>query len=181
MSHPLNYLNPTSTLLEPAQGLGGAVNTLGYAWSATLLQPVKLGVDASGNLLVSGSGGGGGGSVTQGTVPWVVYVNTDTYSASSGAATSSGNNTIRTPSSGKSMRLFYVALSAPATNTTTVKCTVQFLSGSPLYTINLVPGAIYSRNIGAGKYYLAGAVNDSLIVNLDSSQTVNWSVEYLDA
>jgi hypothetical protein len=49
----------------------GNLKTALVAWSPSLLQYVKLTVDAGGNLNTTGSGGGGGGSVTQGTTPWV--------------------------------------------------------------------------------------------------------------
>ncbi|MEO6293046.1 MAG: hypothetical protein ABIO88_10560 [Burkholderiaceae bacterium] len=55
------YLNPATLRPEQQGGLAGSAAVLLYVWSPTLLMPVMLTADASGNLAVSGGGGGGGG------------------------------------------------------------------------------------------------------------------------
>jgi hypothetical protein len=59
-----------------------------------------------------------------------------------------------------------------------VTSTLRFASGAPICTLSLVPGAIFSRNIGAGKFCLHGVPDDTIIVNLGTAQTVNYSLEY---
>jgi len=100
------------------------------------------------------------------------------YSAASGSVTTSGDNVIYTPPSGKQPQLFYYTLNASGSNTAPVTVTLRFASGTAVCTLSLVPGAIFSRNIGAGKFCLHGVPDDTLIVNLSANQTVNYSIEY---
>jgi hypothetical protein len=100
------------------------------------------------------------------------------YSAASGTVSSSGDTVIYTPPSGKQPQMFYYCLNASGSNTAPVTVTLRFASGSPICTLSLVPGAILSRNIGAGKFCLHGVPDDTIIVNLGTAQTVNYSLEY---
>jgi len=176
---PISYVDPVSQDTSPVQGSAGFAFVAIGAWSASGLQYVRLNADVSGNLLTSG-GGGGGGSVTQGTIPWVVSVNTATYNSSSGSVSVSGDNTIRTPTGGKSTQLYYYMLNASPANAGNLTVTLRFSSGSPITTIGMVPGSVLARNIGAGKYYIQGAINDTLIINISGTGTVNWAIEYLE-
>lgn len=103
----------------------------------------------------------------------------DTYSAKAVVASSSGNNTIHTPTASNRIRLGYIVLSADGANSADVTATVKFAAGgASLYTISLKAGAMWARNVGAGRRYLDGGVNNALIVNLSTAQTVNVSIEY---
>jgi hypothetical protein len=101
-------------------------------------------------------------------------VNVTTVTASSG-----GNTTIETPTSGKSIRVYYIELNADGGNAADVTASLRFTaSGSLVYTTCLVPGAIYARNISAGRKYIQGATDEALILNLSTAQTVNATVEW---
>lgn len=100
------------------------------------------------------------------------------YSISSGTVSVVGSNAVLTPPVGLKPQVFYLALSADGSNTTPVTVSVRFTSGTALYTVSLVPGAIFSRNIGAGKFSAHGSPDDQVILDLSTSQTVNWNLEY---
>jgi hypothetical protein len=89
----------------------------------------------------------------------------------------SGDNTFHTPASGKQIRLEYVSLSADAANSSAVTATVK-LAGGDRYKVSLLPGAIWARNIGAGKRHVLGATDQPLVVNLSAAQSVHVSIEY---
>ena len=100
------------------------------------------------------------------------------YSAASGTVSSSGDTVIYTPPTGKQPQMFYYCLNADGANASPVTATLRFASGTAVCTISLVPGAIFSRNIGAGKFCIHGIPDDTIIVNLSAGATVNWSIEY---
>jgi stringent starvation protein B len=57
---------------------------------------------------------------------------------------------------------------------------VRFGGNTPIYTIPLVPGAIWARNIGAGRFYQqAQAADEVLFLNQGAANTIYWSLEYL--
>ena len=96
-------------------------------------------------------------------------------------AGSSGDNTIYTPATGKAVGLQYICLSADGANTADVTATVKFgAGGAAKYKLSLKPGAIWARNIGARMRWLAGAVDEALIVNLSAVQNVHVSAEVED-
>jgi hypothetical protein len=101
----------------------------------------------------------------------------DTYSAVSVDATTSGDNTI--VSITNSPRLYYVSLSADTGNSASVTAIVK-IGSSSFYKVALKPGSTWARNIGAGRRYLTGSSGDDIIVNLSANQTVFCSVEYQD-
>jgi len=74
--------------------------------------------------------------------------------------------------------MFYYTLNADGSNTAAVTTTLRFFSSQAVCTISLLPGAIFSRNIGAGKFCLHGAQDDTIILNLSAAQKVNYSIEY---
>lgn len=93
-------------------------------------------------------------------------------------ATTSGDNTIvavtNTP------RLYYISLSANGANSADVTAIVK-IGASTKYKVSLKAGAIWSRNIGAGRSYVTGSAGDDIVVNLSAVQTVHVSVEYSDS
>jgi hypothetical protein len=157
---------------EAQQGQQGAANVIPLGWQPSTLSFVPLNLDANGNLLTSGAGA---------AAPTQVVLAQSTYQASSGTVSSSGDNVVHTPTSGKSPQVFYYMLNASDANSGPVTVTLRFASGTPITTISLPPGATLARNIGAGQHFLEGAVNDTVIVNLSASgMAVNWSLESLD-
>jgi hypothetical protein len=91
-----------------------------------------------------------------------------------------GDNTAYTPPAGKSILLQYLCLSADGANNAPVLVAVKFTGSSVFFKMSLVPGAIWARNIGAGKRCLRGLVDEALIVNLDVAQMVHVSHEHED-
>lgn len=89
-----------------------------------------------------------------------------------------GDNTMHAPESGKFILLEYVCLSADEGNTAGVTAIVKWSGGKILYKVSLVPGAIWARNIGAGKKVLTGTADEQLVVQLSSAQSVHASIEY---
>jgi len=107
----------------------------------------------------------------------ITAVGESTFTATSVDASSSGDNVIvaitNTP------KLYYISLSANGANSADVTATVK-IGASSKYKVSLKAGAIWARNIGAGKKYLTGSAGDDIIVNLSAAQTVHVSVEYTD-
>lgn len=107
----------------------------------------------------------------------ITAVGESTFTATSVDASSSGDNVIvaitNTP------KLYYISLSANGANSADVTATVKIGSSSK-YKVSLKAGAIWARNIGAGKKYLTGSAGEDIIVNLSAAQTVHVSVEYTD-
>lgn len=108
----------------------------------------------------------------------LMQISPDTFTAKAVSISSSGNNTIHTPSAGKAIRLHYLCVSAAASNTTDVTATVKFSGGSDLYKVSLFGGAMFARNIGAGNRYLQGSADTALVVNLSDAQNVFVSIEF---
>lgn len=103
----------------------------------------------------------------------------DTFSVLSQTVSTSGNTTLITPTSGRRVRLFYVLMNADGANAADVTSAVRFgASGSLVYPVCLKAGSIFARNIGAGRRYVQGAINEALIANLSAAQTVNLTVEW---
>ncbi len=174
----------------------------GAATSALQTQP---GVDIGDVTINNASGGSavniqdGGNSITvDGTVtanagsgPWPVTDNSGSLTvdipdvttlAKAVTASTSGDTTIHTPTASNRVKLGYICLSADGANSADVTVIVKFTAGgSTLYKISLKAGAIWARNIGAGQRYLDGGVNNALIVNLSTAQTVNISIEYTES
>jgi hypothetical protein len=101
----------------------------------------------------------------------------DTFTKKTVTASSSGNNTIHTPSSGKKVRLFYFDYSA-GSDVAGVLVGIKFGSNAVFDNQYLIaPGQPFARNIKAGNSYVEGAVDEPLIVNLSAAQTVYVNVE----
>jgi hypothetical protein len=127
-------------------------------------------VDVSGSTLGANSGGDIG-DVTVNGLP------SDTYSVTSVDATAIGDTNIATTTAGQTLRLYYICLSANGANSADVTATVK-LGATTLFKVSLKAGAIWARNIGAGRRYIAGALGDDLLVTLSAAQTVHVSAEY---
>lgn len=154
----------------------------GLAKDATLTggtQKTKL-VDSAGANAASVSAAGAvkvdGSAVIQPTTATVVEATQPVISVT---ASASGNNTILTPPAGKKVRLYYFSLSADGANTADVVAFLRFAAaGTGKHKVSLAAKAIFARNIGGGKRYIEGAVNEALIVNLSAAQSVHVSIEY---
>lgn len=104
-----------------------------------------------------------------------------TYEAKAATYSSSGNNTHHTPASGKQINLCYVCLSADGANVGDVTVIVKFgAGGASKYKISLKPGALWARNIGAGRRTVKGTVDETLVINLSAAETVHVSTELLE-
>lgn len=109
----------------------------------------------------------------------IIQLPTDTYSAKCGTFNTTGNNTIHTPTVGMRTRIHYMSMNASPGNSNAVVATVKFTAaGAGIWNYELLPGAIWARNVGAGRRYIEGGVNEALIVNMSSNQRIYWSIEY---
>jgi len=198
----VRYFNLTTNCWEAPNGLGGAMYTGIWAWqpSSMSMQPATL--DATGALVTSAVLSGSAGNAAAGTTgvgvpssasltgwsdlgtmvavsaakPMPVSISPDTYLSDAGSLAVSGNLHVTT--GGRVLRLFYYMLNADPANTGPITVSLQFATGGPITKVSLVPGAILARNIGAGKYYLAGAVGDNLSVTITGTGTLNWATEF---
>jgi hypothetical protein len=81
--------------------------------------------------------------------------------------TASGDTSIITPSSGKSIKMYWIsAINDPDSST------------SPLITIKIGTTSYYKAYAIAHWEIFTGAVNDSLIINLDEAGSVAITVHY---
>jgi len=88
-----------------------------------------------------------------------------------------GDNVVHTPASGKYIVLQYLCLSADGQNSTPVLVAISWEGGAQIYKISLVPGAIWARNIGAGRRVVTGDVGQALKINLSAAQSVHYNEE----
>jgi len=145
--------------------------------------PLPFEIDeATGRLLVSSDGAASGGLTNDElrAAPIdaaIAELPTDTYLASSVDATASGATTIVAVGGSQTLRLAYLCLSADGANSADVTATVK-IGSATIYKLSLKAGAMWARNIGAGRRYLAGAVGDDLTIELSASQTVHVNTEY---
>lgn len=123
----------------------------------------------SGRLPVDGSG------VTQPVS--IATFPVDTYTAKTVSTSASGDTTIHDPAPGQRVRLHYIAINADGANSADVTVIIKF-GAVEQYKLSLKAGAIWARNIGAGRRYIQGAVDANLSVNLSTAQTVHISIEY---
>lgn len=110
-----------------------------------------------------------------GTFP--VQVDSNALVATAVDASSSGDNTVVSITGVP--RLFYISLSANGANSADVTATVK-IGSSTKYKVSLKAGAIWARNVGAGRGYITGVSGDDIVVNLSVAQTVHVSIEYAD-
>lgn len=93
-------------------------------------------------------------------------------------ATSTGDNAIHTPASGKKIRLYFFGYSA-GSNVEGILCSLKFNTSGTVFDRQYLTaaGQPYARNIQAGKRYIDGAIDKPLVLSLDASQTVYCNVE----
>ena len=99
-----------------------------------------------------------------------------TLTAVSGQTSASGNTTLITPTTGKSLRLSYVSYN-PAS---AVECAFRFGAAGDLFLRNsVVANGIVAKDFGDLRY-VEGAVNEALVLNLSSSVTTTWNCFYTE-
>lgn len=108
----------------------------------------------------------------------VLSLPVDTFTKSSSVATATGDTTLVTPPGGQRVRLFFFGYSASPSNGAAVMAALRFGSNTAFDNQYLSPSQPYARNIGAGRRYIQGGVNEALIVNLSAAQTVYCNIEY---
>jgi hypothetical protein len=96
--------------------------------------------------------------------------------ASATTVDDAGDTTVYTPVAGASVLLQYLSLSADGANAGDVTVIVK-LGALVKYKVSLKPGAIWARNIGAGRRMVRGIVDAPLIINLSAAEAVHVSVE----
>lgn len=101
------------------------------------------------------------------------------------AASSSGDTTVYTPTSGKKIRLYFFGYSGGANVTgVTINLKLEGYNGGASFDAQYfsADGQPYARNIQAGAKYIEGSVDGRLIVNLSAAQTihVNYELEEID-
>lgn len=98
--------------------------------------------------------------------------------ATGGSVSGSGDQTLLTPAPGMALRLYYLQAGVPA-SAADVDVILKFdTGGSTRYSFPLAAGGNWARNIGAGRRYVQGGVDEPLVANLSVSTTLLYSVEY---
>lgn len=156
---------------------------MGGVSSADGFTPLPVEIDpATGRVLVSSDASAGGG-LTDAELratpvdTAVTDLPTDTYLATEVDANTIGDTVIVAVGGAQTLRLAYLCLSANGANSADVTVTVK-TGATVLYKLSLKAGAMFARNIGAGRRYLAGSVGDDLIVELSAAQLVHVNAEY---
>lgn len=95
----------------------------------------------------------------------------------SGSVSSSGNNTVLTPTSGKKLRIYYLSYN-PANP---VDIAFRFGAAGPLFLRNNIVqgGSIIAKDFGDARY-VEGAVDETLVLNLSSAVTAIWNAFYVE-
>lgn len=95
-------------------------------------------------------------------------------------ATLSGDTTVHTPTAGKKIRLWWYNMAAHPANAGHVIAALKFAAGG--IPFNRTPlsqyGAATAHSFKSGRSYVEGAVNEALIVNLDSANPVYVNVDF---
>lgn len=121
------------------------------------------------------------GSIIKATDGAVLVNNAhNSYISKAITVTDIGDNSMIIPDTGKRLRLYYIALSADASNIEAVNVIAKFAAGGqPIYKLSLVAGAMFARNVGAGRHYVEGQVGEALMINLNKTVNgVHVSLEY---
>lgn len=105
-----------------------------------------------------------------------LYNSDQGYDAAGTSISSSGVNTVLAVGAGERLQLCYVCLSADGANSADVTAEVR-IGASVKYKVSLKAGAMWARNIGAGRFALKGPLGDDFIINLSAAQTVHVSYE----
>lgn len=106
-----------------------------------------------------------------------VYVATAKVIAVSGSVSASGNNTCVTPTSGKKLRISYLAYNPSAA----VEAAFRFTTGGALFLRNslTVAGSVIAKDYGDFRY-IEGGVNETLELNLSSGVATIWNANYVE-
>lgn len=93
---------------------------------------------------------------------------------------SAGETVIATPAAGKAIRLWWYSLTANADNSATVVAGLRFgTGGTDFFKQSLSKyGQGTAHSFKSGASFHQGAVNQPLIVNLDSAQIVYANIDY---
>ena len=93
-----------------------------------------------------------------------------------GTAGDSGNNTLITPASGKTLQLYYVSYNPQAA----VTAAFRWGEAGNLWLKNTVPAkSVIAKDWGASRHF-DGGVDQPLILNLSGAASVNWNVFYTE-
>lgn len=104
-------------------------------------------------------------------------LNTGALTPASGQVSSSGNNTLLTPTSGKRLRVYYASYNP----LTAVEAAFRFGAAGTLWLRNnITANSVISKDFGDLRY-LQGAVNEAVLLNLSLAVNVNWNVFYVEA
>jgi hypothetical protein len=93
---------------------------------------------------------------------------------------SSGNNLLLAPASGKAIRIWWYYLGADPANSANVTAALRFATGgTDFFKTSLSQyGAAVSHSFKAGQSYYQGAADESLYANLGAAQTVYVNFDY---
>lgn len=149
----------------------------GYVWDVDTLDWVPA-VQASGT-----GGGGGDASAAKQDIGNASLASVDTKVSQraqtpvSGSASSSGNNLLITPGSGKKLRISYLAYNPSAS----VEAAFRFGVAGNLFLRNslTVGGSVIAKDYGDFRY-IESAVNESLYLNLSGAVPTLWNVNYTE-
>lgn len=96
----------------------------------------------------------------------------------SGSVSASGNNTCVTPTSGKRLRVIYASYNNKGG---AVEAAFRFGAAGTLWLRNAltVAGGVIAKDTG-GFWCLEGAVDEALILNLDTAVEVIWNAFYVE-
>lgn len=98
-------------------------------------------------------------------------------SYASGSVSSSGNNTLITPTLGNKLRLYYASYNPSAA----VEVAFRFGAAGTLFMRNniVAGGSIVAKDLGDFRY-LQGATNEALFLNLSGAVATIWNVFYVE-
>ena len=169
----LDWVRMQQPILEGGSiTLSGAMNqgtpaATANRWPVQITDGTDLAlVSATGALLVDGS------AVTQ-----PVSIATTVPTIGAGQASSSGNNTLITPTAGMKLRVYYLSYNP----VTAAECAFRFgATGTLFLRNNIASKSVVAKEMGVSRY-LEGAVNEPLILNLSDAVTTNWTVYYSEA
>ena len=92
-----------------------------------------------------------------------------------GQVSSSGDNTLITPSSGKLLRIYYLSYN---NTTATVECYFTF-AGVNFLRNKIIANSVIAKDFGDFRC-VQGSVGGTLVLNLDTATPVNWSCMYVE-
>ena len=96
-------------------------------------------------------------------------------------ASASGNTLVKTPSSGKKLRVYSYKYSG-GSDVTGVLCGLRFTTTGTIFGIARIvtDGHAFAHNVAGGNGYIEGGVDESLYINLGAAQTVYAGAEVIE-